>query len=104
MSEPQEPLDLQRVMALVADTVEYLLLGAPPAVAAQALDDRQHPTACELAAAGRENDDMHSGRDDPILLAAGFAPTVVPEEVVRLRRAVDEVLRIARHLVQDERS
>lgn len=104
MSEPREPLDLQRVMALVADAVEHLLLGAPPAVAAEALVDRRHPTARELAAASRENDDMHSGRDDPILLAAGFAPTVLPEKVVRLRRAVDEVLRIAHNLVQGERS
>lgn len=104
MSEQQEPLDLQRIMALVADTVAYVLLGAPPAVAAQALVDQQHPTARELAAAARENDDMHSGRDEPILLAAGFAPAVVPEEVVRLRRAVDEVLRIAHNLLQGERS
>lgn len=99
MSESRTPLDLERVMTLVADAAGSVLLGLPTQDAARALIDRRRPSALELAAAGRENHEVHRGQDHPILLAAGLPPVAVPDDVVRLERAVADVLAAAHVLV-----
>lgn len=88
-----EPLDLERVMALVADTLERVMLGVDYASAAAAVVQQRRPTRRELAAARRQNLELYSGGPD--LTRYGVPSLPVPPDVLRLRNAIDEVLAAA---------
>lgn len=95
------PLDLQRIMTLVADAMEHHLLGASVQEAAALLVEGRRPTARELAAARRENHEVHGGAVPVELSQVGLQPTPVPAEIASLRRSIDQVLTEAARLVGD---
>jgi hypothetical protein len=90
MTEPQ-PLDALRVTGIVADALEAALLGTAPSQAARAIITAKRPSVLELAAAARENHEVHGGAPDP-LPRFGFAPQAVPEDVDRIRTAIHAIL------------
>ena len=86
-----EPLDLERVMALVADAMEAVMLGQPEGEAITVLLSKA-PSRGELRAARQENHGLHGGGTPDVLRAAGLGPSPAPPEVLQLRRAIDELL------------
>lgn len=90
MSDDQ-PLDLVRTLDLVGDAMTAVLRGIDPNIAAAETLKAKRPTARELAAARRENQEVHGG-GTPDVLRDMMPPSPVPEEVARLRRLIDDVL------------
>lgn len=86
-----QSLNLERIMDLVADASAASLWGIAPDVAAAEIVKVRRPTLRELAAARRENQEVN-GAGTPEILRTILPPSPVPEEVVRLRRMIDEVL------------
>ncbi|CAN7554243.1 hypothetical protein LJR013_003966 [Pseudarthrobacter oxydans] len=86
-----QPLDLERILDLVGDAMTAAIRGVDPNVAAAEILNAKRPTARELAAARRENQEVHGG-GTPEILRDFMAPSPVPEETARLRRMIDDVL------------
>lgn len=96
-----EPLDVQRVMTLVTDAMEVAVLGVPASQGAAEILAKRRPSLREVAAAARENHQMHGGAEDP-LVKYGFEPQGVPENVDRLRIAIDGVLEQVASLLAEQ--
>lgn len=90
MSENQA-LDLQRILGLVTDAMSAAYLGEDPDTAAAGMLASKKPTARELAAARRENQQAHGG-GTPETPPGIMKPSPAPEEVVRMRGMIDDVL------------
>jgi hypothetical protein len=86
-----QPLDLQRTLDLVDDAMQASMLGDHPDVAAARIVEARRPTLREVAAAREQNQEVNSGLT-PEPLRSLMPPSPVPEEIVRLRRAIDDVL------------
>lgn len=84
-----QPLDAVRVMALVGDALEHVRLGRDFASAAAMLVQKRRPSRRELAAARRENLEVHGGGPDLSRYELNRC------QVLRLRNAIDEVLAAA---------
>jgi hypothetical protein len=92
MSMPEnQALDLERILGLVTDAMSAVYLEVDPDVAAAALLAIKNPTARELAAARRENQEVHGGQTPKTFLGI-LQPSPPPASVVRLREKIDEVL------------
>lgn len=85
------PLDLERIMGLVGDAMALLSQGVSVSEAASTLVTRSKPSVREIAAARQQNHEVHGG-GTPEILRPFFKPTPVPEDVLRMRRMIDEVL------------
>jgi hypothetical protein len=94
-----EPLRMDRIMDLVGDAMAASFFGVHPDAAAAEIVGRRRPSARELAAARRQNQEVHSGQT-PEVLRQFMPPTPVPEDVVRLRRMIDDVLVAAERQVE----
>lgn len=90
MSDDQ-PIELTRIMDLVGYALQASVLGIDPNTVASALLELKRPTARELAAARRENQEVH-GSGTPEILRDFVQPSPIPEDVARLRRMVDDIL------------
>ena len=84
-------LSLERVMLLVGDCMEVGRLGQDPRQAAREIVARIRPSLREVAAARRENQDLHGG-GTPEPLRQFVAASPIPEDIARLRRVIDDVL------------
>lgn len=84
-------LDLQRLLDIVGDATQAVLLGEHPEVAAIKIIAARAPTARELAAAREQSQESLSGLT-PEPLRSLMPPKPVDGEIVRLRRMVDDVL------------
>jgi len=96
-----EPLDLERVMGLVADAMEAVYLGYPLDRAARLIASTARDRR-ELAAARNENLQVHGGGYPPEIsdeVRKAMGPAPAPPEFLRLRQAIDEVLAEAERLV-----
>jgi hypothetical protein len=81
-------------MNLVAEAMKAAYFGMAPNAAAAEIVEAQRPTALELASARRENQEVHGGHATANL--RGVIPaTPVPDEVVRIRQLIDDVLAAA---------
>ena len=87
-----QPLDLERIMMLVADAMEPVVNGGDHGVAAAILVGRHHPTLDELEAARRENLEVHGAGTPEILRQAGLPDLPISPDVLRLRQGIDDVL------------
>ncbi|MDX6197401.1 MAG: hypothetical protein QOJ79_552 [Actinomycetota bacterium] len=95
MTDADQPLDAIRVMELVAGAMESAMLGMSSVDAAAQLVQAKQPSLRELAAARRENFEVHGAGTPDILRELGMAPSPVPPEVLRMRTAIDDVLTAA---------
>lgn len=85
-------LDLMRVMDIVGVALSAALLGRDPNVAAAEILETKSPTARELAAARRENHELHGGGGQPEAPSGSLPTLPVPEDVAHLYRLIDDVL------------
>lgn len=91
-------LNLEDVMQLVADAMQVSMLGIAPSVGATDIVARRHPSVRLIAAAKRENLEVHGGAT-PEPLRSLVPPSPIPGDIARLRRAIDDVLNAVERLV-----
>jgi len=88
-------------MALVGDAASAAMSGVQVRSAAEHIVRSRHPTLRELAAAQRENLEVHGGGTPDILRDLGMSASPVPAEILRLREAVAAVLNQAARMVDE---
>jgi hypothetical protein len=103
MSMPEnQRLDLERILGLVTDAMSAAYSGENPDTAAGAILASKNPTALEVAAARRENQEAHGG-GTPETLDNTLKPSTVPEAVVRMREMIDEILVAAERRLESDK-
>ena len=78
-------------MELVGDAMQVAMLGVSPVSGAHEIVDLRKPSVRLVAAARRENLEVHGGAT-PEPLRDLIPPSPIPDDVARLRRLIDDVL------------